>query len=403
MVYHESKPDAKLPAEPLAGLQDREMFTALTRLATTIEAASDPIVTTDPDGNITDLNGATEKAIGLTREELVGKDFSDFFTEPEKARAGYRQMFRDGRLQDYPLELRHQDGRIMSVLYGGATYRDEMGSVLGAFVATRDITERKKAEEALRRSKEALALQNEELERSRSELARSNKSLEEFAYVASHDLQEPLRTISSYIQLLERRLEGKLDTDTTEFMGYVVDGSKRMRDMINDLLAYSRVNTRGETFKPTDLEKVLKEALRNCETAIHESGAMVTSDHLPTVIAAPSQTVQLFQNLLSNAIKFRSEEAPRIHVGVGPREKEWLFSVSDNGIGFEQKYADHVFGLFQRLHAKEKYPGTGIGLALCKNIVERHGGHIWVESIPQKGTTFHFTFPMIDGEGGGKE
>lgn len=397
--------DAKTGAEPAGhpamGVQDRVLFHAIMRLATTIEAGQDPIVTTDPDGRVTDLNSATERATGFTKGELIGRDFSDFFTEPEKARRAFQQMVREGRLQDLPLEMRHRDGRIASVLYGGAVYKDEADRIAGAFVATRDVTERKKAEEELGRSRGELTARNRELERLQRNLTRSNRSLEEFAYVASHDLQEPLRTISSYIQLIQRNMEGKLDPDTLEFMGYVVDGSKRMRDMINDLLMYSRVNTRGEPFTPIDLTAVLKEAVGNCGTAIRETGAVVTNDPLPTGTVAHSQFVQLFQNLVSNSLKFRREMPPRIHVGAELKDTEWEFSVRDNGIGFDQKYEDHVFGLFQRLHTKDKYPGTGIGLALCKNIVERHGGRIWVKSEPQKGTTFYFTLPIVPADGGG--
>jgi light-regulated signal transduction histidine kinase (bacteriophytochrome) len=256
--------------------------------------------------------------------------------------------------------------------------------------AQRELAERKRAEEEL---KQAL-----------TELARSNKELEQFAYVASHDLQEPLRMVASYVQLLARRYQGNLDADADEFITYAVDGASRMQRLINDLLAYSRVGTRGKPFEPTNCEAVLDQSLANLQMAIEENGAVVTHDLLPTVTADVTQLIQLFQNLIGNAVKFRGEESPRIHISasetfeVSKTSKVWRFSVQDNGIGIDPEYHDRIFLIFQRLHTREEYPGTGIGLAVCKKIVERHGGRIWVESQSGKGSTFYFTIPMIKGE-----
>ena len=344
-----------------------------------IESSLDPLVTIAPDGKITDVNHATEAVTGRSRQELIGADFSDFFTDPEKAQRGYQQVFREGLVQDYELEVRSRDGRTTPVLYNASVYRDEGGAITGVFAAARDITERKRAEEALAQKAR--------------ELARSNADLEQFAYVASHDLQEPLRTVANFTQLLARRYRGRLDQDADDYIDFAVDGATRMQTLIQDLLSYSRVGTRGKNFEPVDCNELLGRAMANLQETIVENTAFVVHEELPTVLADPSQLVQLFQNLIGNAIKFHGLEPPRVHVSAACEGTNWLFAVRDNGIGIDPQYADRVFVIFQRLHSREEYPGTGIGLALCKKIVERHHGKIWVESELGKGATFFFTLP----------
>jgi signal transduction histidine kinase len=242
------------------------------------------------------------------------------------------------------------------------------------------------------RQDEARQKAEEELKKTVAELERSNAELEQFAYFASHDLQEPLRMVSSYTQLIEKRYKDKLDADAHDFINFAVDGAKRMQQLINDLLAYSRVGTRGKPLEPTDCKKILRAAIANLDVAIRESGAVVTHDPLPPVMADETQLLQLFQNLIGNAVKFHDKKPPRVHVSAKPQGDKWVFSVKDNGIGIDPQYFERIFIIFQRLHG-EGYSGTGTGLAIAKRTVERHDGRIWVKSEPGKGSTFYFTLP----------
>jgi signal transduction histidine kinase len=252
-----------------------------------------------------------------------------------------------------------------------------------------------------KRNEDLLARQAAELDHINRELSRSNTELEQFAYVASHDLQEPLRMVQSYMQLIQQRYRDKLDADAGEFFDFAIDGATRMRSLINDLLTYSRVGTRGKPFEPTDCNIALQKTLDNLKLAIEENHAVVTREALPEVTGDGGQLIQLFQNLIGNAIKFHGERTPQIGVTVGERGGQWVFAVRDNGIGIAPEYFDKIFKIFQRLHTRSEYPGTGIGLAVCKKIVERHGGQIWVESKAGEGTTFYFAMPKA-GESAGE-
>jgi len=384
-----------------------------------IEASLDPLVTINPDGTISDVNAATVKVTGFSRDTLIGTDFSKYFTEPDRAKAGYEQVFRDGSVTDYGLEIRRTDGRITPVLYNATVYQDEAGKITGVFAAARDITERKRAEDALllayrelddRVKERTIELQEanallekeiaerkataDELREKSEELARSNLELQQFAYIASHDLQEPLRAISGFTELLEKRYKGQMDERADKYINFIIDATKQMNQVIFDLLEYSRVQTKAHEFGLIDMNSSLKQALRNLQASIKEREAIITADPLPNLSADGIQITQLFQNLIGNALKFQKPEAtPKIHVSAREQGDAWIFSVTDNGIGIDPKYTERIFKIFQRLHAKGEYEGTGIGLAICRRIVERHRGEITVRSEPGVGSTFSFTLP----------
>jgi PAS domain S-box-containing protein len=268
--------------------------------------------------------------------------------------------------------------RVM-LLNARQVHQHEVGSSFILLVIS-DITTRRKVERVL--ANQAL------------ELTRSNSDLQQFAYVASHDLQEPLRMVTSYMKLLERRYKGKLDSNADQFIDFAVDGATRMQVLIDDLLAYARIATTSIPFTRIDSNKSLEHAIANLEIAIQESSSVITFEELPTVMADPSQLAQVFQNLIGNALKFHREEVLTVHISAEHRDENWLFSVRDNGMGIEPEFRERIFVIFQRLHKREEYSGTGIGLAICKKIIERHGGRIWVESQPGAGSTFWFTLPM---------
>ncbi len=340
----------------------------------------------DTDGSITNVSRTDVEMLGYTREEMIGRPIWKLSVDEDTVREQVMAKLTGAQPPARQLEriYRRKDGTTFPVLVEDRLILDETGHIKGIRCTVQDITERKRIEEALRKKTE--------------ELARSNEDLEQFAYVASHDLQEPLRMVTSYVQLLSKRYKAKLDADANEFIDFAVDGAVRMRKLINDLLTYSRVGTQGKELSPTDSEAVLAQSISNLKVTIEEHGALVTHDPLPMVMADSSQLEQLFQNLIGNAIKFRSSQPPHIHLSASQNGKGWVFSVRDNGIGIASEYSERIFVIFQRLHSRQEYPGTGIGLAICKKIVERHGGHIWVESDVGKGATFCFTLPAAKAE-----
>ncbi|MES2284671.1 MAG: PAS domain S-box protein [Bacteroidota bacterium] len=462
-----------------------------------IEASLDPLFTISADGKITDLNEASVKVTGIPREDIIGTDFLNYFTEPKKAREVYQQVFEKNFVADYPLTIRNISGKLTDVLYNASLYKDNNGKVLGVFAAARDVTQQKLLEKKLIEYKhffdhtsdfacianmqgyfeiinpnfekvlgysEKELLENKfvdfvhpddiestlkEVEKLKTgvvtinfvnryrkkdgnylwfdwnttpdtatgklyaiarditekknaetnltkvleELARSNQDLEQFAYIASHDLQEPLRTISSFVQLLDKKKSEKIDEETKEYLQFIMNATTKMKNLIKDLLDYSRVGKSIE-FSTVDCNTILKTVIADMDAPIAESKAKITSAILPKVKGNEVQLKQLFQNLISNGIKFRRKNSiPEINITVEEKATEYVFAVKDNGIGIEERYVNKLFVLFQRLNSETEYSGTGIGLAICKKIVVMLGGKIWVESKLGEGSVFYFTLP----------
>ena len=335
-------------------------------------------------GKYIEVNEVGLKRLGYTKEEMLNMGPTDIIA-PDKRTEMPKNAVEMDKKGFSSFEIVHvtKEGRMIPVeIYGHIINYHGRGVYL---TASRDITERKKAENEL---KETL-----------KELERSNTELEQFAYVSSHDLQEPLRTIASFTQLLERRYKGKFDSDADEFMDYIVEAAVRMKEQIEGLLEYSRVATKGKEFKLVDVNLILNQTIQTLNTSIEESKAKITLDELPTVMGDADQLQRVFQNLISNAIKFKKpEEPPIIHISSNKDlyNKEYVFSIKDNGIGIEEQYSERIFVIFQRLHTRDVYKGTGIGLSIVKRIIERHGGRIWVESEYGKGSTFYFTIPIFE-------
>lgn len=360
------------------------------RLAAVVESSDDAIIGKTLDGVITTWNHGAEKVFGYPVSEAVGKPMQ-MLVPPERANEEADILARVERgesVEHFETVRVRKDGKGIDVSVTISPIRDSSGAIVGVSKVARDISERKRAEQRLADKVE--------------ELARSNRDLEQFAYAASHDLQEPLRMVASYTQLLAERYGGKLDENADKFLGYAREGALRMQVLIRDLLTFSRVVQAGVPRKNVDCDVALEEALQSLTAAIEESGTVVTHTALPNVWADQTQIVQVFQNLIGNAIKFHNGAPPQCAVSAEKSGCNWLFSVSDNGIGIAPEYAENIFVVFQRLHARTEYPGNGIGLAICKKIIEHYGGTIWVESKVGEGSTFKFTLPAAAPEEEGR-
>lgn len=348
------------------------------RLRYHVENSPMAVVEWDSKFIVTRWAGAAEKIFGWTSSETVGRPIMDLnliYQEDMPLVQKTMANLTDGASTQVVSSNRNitKDGRILYCTWYNSVVMDERGAMLSVLSMVSDNTSQVRADE---------------------ELKRSNYELQQFAYVASHDLQEPVRMVINYLSLFERRNKDRLDPKSQEFLKYAFDGGVRMRQLINDLLLYSRIDTQGKEMAPVDMEEVVSKTLILLKVPMEESKADIIVHPLPTINADESQMIQVMQNLIANALKFHGPERPVIKVSSTQGGKEWTFAVKDNGIGLNMQYADKIFQMFQRLHTKEEYPGTGVGLAVTKKIIERHGGRIWVESEEGKGATFFFTIPI---------
>lgn len=350
-----------------------------------VETVREPLVVLNVDLKILSANRSFYKTFKVTPDETIGNfiyDLGDRQWDIPWLRTLLEDILpKNSKFDNFEVEHDFPNiGCKMMLLNARRIYRKDIGMQM-ILLAIEDITERRRREK--------------ELKKLSDELARSNTDLKDFAYVASHDLKKPLQSIEGFVKLLGRRYKGKLDAKADEFIEYIGSGVKRMQMLIKDLLEYSQIGAKGKKFKPTDCSGVVEKAVGNLQVAIEERNAVVTYDELPTVMIDTPQMISLFQNLIDNAIKFCGKEAPRIHISAERKGDEWVFSIRDNGIGIDPNDSERIFEMFQRLHGRTDYPGTGIGLALCKRIIEGHGGRIWVESKTGKGSTFYFTMPYM--------
>lgn len=353
------------------------------------------IISTDTQGIIQTFNKTAERLLGYTADEVVGKvtpaiihDLNEVVARAEVLSKELATTIEPGfevfvvKARSQPFDANewtyvHKNGSRFTVRLSISALRGVDGAISGYLGVGDDITLRKQAEQ--------------QLAHKTGELERSNAELEQFAYLASHDLQEPLRMVSSFTQLLAQPYQGKLDKNADEFIRYAVDGAVRMQCLIQDLLLYSRLSRVNHPHQTIDLNTVLQAALLNLHGSVQAANASISYDQLPTITGDNAQLLQLFQHLIANAVKFQGEHPPRVHIASSQQDANWRIAVSDNGIGIEPQYFDKIFLIFQRLHSREQYPGTGMGLALCKKIIDNHGGRIWLESTPGKGSTFYFS------------
>lgn len=354
------------------------------KLHTIFDTTPDAIIATNLEHKVLEWNRAAEEIYGLSKEQVVGKILNEVIKSEYAPPLTYEKVLEyvseQGRWVGELHQSTEKKRKKMLVHSTISTLRDDTGRQIGFLKVNRDISDQRKMEE--------------EVVHKTEELKRSNAELEQFAYVASHDLQEPLRMITSYVQLLEKRYKHKLEGDAIDFINYAVDGANRMQTLIRSLLEYSRVN-RAKPFEYVDLDETMEEVMRDLEVAIKESKAQIEYGKMPVVFGDAVLLGQLFFNLIANAIKFRTDKPVTVKIDYKEQDDEFLFSIKDNGIGIPMEYKEKIFVIFQRLHTKDKYPGTGIGLAICKKIVEKHKGKIWVESEPDNGATFYFTLKKM--------
>jgi len=365
-----------------------ELNTALTYNRSLLEASVDSLVTIGADGKITDVNQATEKMTGRTRQQLIGTDFSDYFTDPEQARAGYQRVFADGFIRDYDLQLRSKDGQLTPVQYNATVYHDDSGDIVGVFAAARDVTAIKRAET------EMMALNRELMSRT-TELEAVNHELEAFSYSVSHDLKAPLRSVDGFARFLEEDYGDRLDDEGRRLLTVIRDSARDMGQLVNDLLAFSRLSRTELAMTRLEMGTLVREVWTKLEAHRAERQVTLHVDTLPIAFGDVATVREVLVNLLANAIKFTRLRAQAIIEVTGHAEAgEVVYKVKDNGAGFDVAYADKLFGVFQRLHGSEEFEGTGIGLALVQRIVLRHGGRVWAEGTVNEGATFYFTLPQ---------
>jgi PAS domain S-box-containing protein len=370
----------------LAGVYNRSL----------IEASLDPLVTIDPEGTITDVNAATEQVTGYTRSELIGTDFSDYFTDPGKARSGYRQVFSEGRVRNYELSIRRSDRKITPVLYNASVYKDEAGKVIGVFAAARDITERKLAQEALQKLLADMEVRvkerTKELSEANEALQAANKELESFSYSVSHDLRAPLLTIDGFSRMVLKGYADKLDDEGRRKLNVIRGSSQKMGQLIDDLLSFSRLGRKELVNTRLDMEALVRTAWTELTLLNPERRIQFSVQKLPHASGDQALIKEVLVNLLSNAFKFsKFRETATVEVGAYPEKERNVYFVKDNGVGFDMQYYDKLFSVFQRLHSAEEFEGTGVGLAIVQRIVRRHGGSVWAEGKVGEGATFYFT------------
>lgn len=356
-----------------------------------IEASLDPLVTIGPDGKITDVNSATEEVTGCARTELIGMEFSDYFSDPARARAGYLQVFREGTVHDYELEIRHRDGHLTPVRYNASIYSDDAGKVIGIFAAARDISERKQAEAAVQRLNAEL---EQRVAQRTAELEAANKELEEFSYSISHDLRTPLRAIAGFARIIVDEHATSLDSEGRRLLDVVGTNTVRMGQLIDELLEFLQLGRRQMAFGPVDAVQLVREVFAELQASVPDRKLALDVQNLPPLWGDRSMIRRLLQNLLSNAIKFTRPRAQAvIEIGGSRDGDENHYFIKDNGVGFDMKYADKLFKVFEHVHPAGQFEGSGTGLAMVRRIVGRHGGRVWAEGQVDAGATIHFTLP----------